>query len=112
MRNPHPPAIWDKAALWPRWDEVGQWGGWMDSSGGGVGGRRCPTALEDRDERDGVDKIWVKGRDERDADNASWNIDEETEGRRRVVVEAAYTAWYYKWFVLMGYKSAEVTVQN
>lgn len=43
----------------------------VDSSGGGDGGPRCPTALEDRDERDGVDKIWVEGRDERDADNTS-----------------------------------------
>lgn len=71
----------------------------MDSSGGGDGGPRCPTALEDRDERDGLDKIWVEGRDERDADNTSWNIDEKTEGRRRVVVEGAYTAWYFTWFV-------------
>ena len=29
-----------------------------DSSGGVHGGPRCPAALEDRDERDGVDKTW------------------------------------------------------
>lgn len=34
-------------------------------------------------------KPGVEGRDERDADNSSCNIDEETEGKRRVVVEAA-----------------------
>lgn len=37
-------------------------------------------------------KPGVESRDERDADNTSCNIDEQTEGKRRVVVEAALTA--------------------
>ncbi|KAI3371267.1 hypothetical protein L3Q82_023885 [Scortum barcoo] len=42
-------------------------------------------------------EIWqikpgVEGRDERDADNASCNIDEETEGKGRAVVKATQTA--------------------
>lgn len=38
----------------------------------------------------------LEGRDERDADNSSCNIDEESEGKGRVAVEAAQTAWCYK----------------
>lgn len=41
-------------------------------------------------------KPGVEGRDEKDADNTSCNIDEETEGKGRVVVKAAQTAWCYK----------------
>jgi len=36
------------------------------------------------------------GRDERDADNTSCNINEEAEGYGRVVAEAAQAAWCYK----------------
>lgn len=41
-------------------------------------------------------KPGVEGRDERDADNTSCNIYEETEGKGKVVVEAAHKAWCYK----------------
>lgn len=37
-------------------------------------------------------KPGVEGRDERDADNTSCNIDEETEGKGRAVFEAAQAA--------------------
>lgn len=97
MRNPHPPAIWDKAAPWPRWDEVGQQGAWVDNGGAAAGGRRRPTAPEDRYERERLDEIWVEGRDERDADNTLCNIDEEAEGKRREAVEAASTSDLFRW---------------
>ncbi|KAK9516615.1 hypothetical protein VZT92_024535 [Zoarces viviparus] len=64
------------------------WCGWWNRD------VRLPRRIEMKET--GRIEPGAAGRDERDADNTSCNIDEEAEGKGRVVVEAAWTAWCYK----------------
>lgn len=76
------------------WTTGQWWRGWRSELSGCPGGKGW--------KRQGLYDLGWDGRDERDRDNTSCNIDEESKGTVRAAVEATASAWWHTWPVWQG----------